>query len=93
MRKLQSQGRREGDQVIWFLFGNRIEFGLSEFQELQQGIRDNGLFAFIERERPSLRNHLETILYQSLPDYEDWENPDLEHVLEQCLIDLKDRIR
>ncbi|MBI38062.1 MAG: hypothetical protein CMF59_00560 [Leptospiraceae bacterium] len=93
MRKLQSQGRREGDQVIWILFGNRIEFGYSEFQELQQGIRDNGLYSYIERERPSLRNHLETILYQSLPDYEDWENPDLEHVLEQCLIDLKDRIR
>ncbi len=78
---------------MWILFGNRIEFGLSEFQELQQGIRDSGLYAYIERERPSLRNHLETILYQSLPDYEDWENPDLEHVLEQCLIDLKDRIR
>jgi len=78
---------------VWILFGNRIEFGLSEFQELQQGIRDSGLYAYIERERPSLRNHLETILYQSLPDYEDWENPDLEHVLEQCLIDLKDRIR
>ncbi|MBU42493.1 MAG: hypothetical protein CMN76_04690 [Spirochaetaceae bacterium] len=93
MRKLQSQGRKEGEQVVWILFGNRIEFGLSEFQELQQGIRDSGLYAYIERERPSLRNHLETILYQSLPDYEDWENPDLEHVLEQCLIDLKDRIR
>ena len=93
MRKLQSQGKREGDQVVWLLFGNRIEFGLSEFQELQQGIRDRGLFAFIERERPALRNHLETILYQALPDYEDWENTDLEHVLEQCLIDLKDRIR
>ena len=78
---------------MWILFGNRIEFGLSEFQELQQGIRDSGLYAYIERERPSLRNHLETILYQSLPDYGDWENPDLEHVLEQCLIDLKDRIR
>ena len=62
---------------MWILFGNRIEFGLSEFQELQQGIRDSGLYAYIERERPSLRNHLETILYQSLPDYEDWENPDL----------------
>ena len=93
MRKLQSQGRKEGEQVVWILFGNRIEFGLSEFQELQRGIRDSGLYAYIERERPSLRNHLETILYQSLPDYEDWENPDLEHVLEQCLIDLKDRIR
>ena len=93
MRKLESQGRKEGEQVVWILFGNRIEFGLSEFQELQQGIRDSGLYAYIERERPSLRNHLETILYQSLPDYEDWENPDLEHVLEQCLIDLKDRIR
>ena len=93
MRKLQSPGRREGDQVVWLLFGNRIEFGIGEFQELQQGIRDSGLFAFIDRERPALRNHLETILYQSLPDYEDWENADLEHVLEQCLIDLKDRIR
>ena len=93
MRKLKSQGRREGDQIIWLLFGNRIEFSVSEFAELQQGIRDAGLYAYIERERPSLRNNLETILYQSLPDYEDWEAPDIESVLEQCLIDLKDRVR
>ena len=87
MAQLHSQGGIKGDTVQWFLEGNQLDFTLGEFEMLVQGIRSEGLFACLERERPAL---LDQLLAICRPLFE--EDADLQFILEQTFLDLAHKL-
>jgi hypothetical protein len=89
----QNRGRREGDQIVWLLFNHRIEFIDTEFEEILHAIRNGGLFAYLDRERPALRSRLTDILSRELPEGIFPSALEEEFYLEQCILGLGDRLR
>lgn len=89
----QNRGQREGDQIVWLLFNHRIEFVQSEFDEIIYAIRNGGLFAYLDRERPALRSRMSGILSEELPEGVFESAGEEEFFLEQCLLGLRDRVR
>lgn len=87
---LHSRGHRSGDAVLWQLNNHLFEFTAGEFLDIIQGIRETGLFQFLNNERPALRDQLISIGRDLDPEAEEDE---LEHKFEQCLLDLKERVR
>ena len=88
MKPIPTQARFENGQILYFLHGHRIDFSVSEFEELIIGIRDFGLFTYLEKERPGLVMALTDILKQQFIG-EDWDEikEEAEYILEQSIFD------
>lgn len=93
MKPIQTQVRKEGNTILYFLYGHRVDFSESEFEALILGIREGGLFQYLQQERPGLISTLIGIL-KSQYDPETWEEmePISEHILEQSILDVKEAL-
>lgn len=93
MKPIQTQVRKEGSNILYFLYGHRIDFSESEFTDLITGIREKGLFTWLEHERPGLISTMVGIL-ESQYDPDVWEEiePIAEHILEQSMLDVKEAL-
>lgn len=87
MAQLHSQGGIKGDTVQWLLEGNQLDFTLDEFTAMVHGVRSEGLFFYLERERPALLHQL-LVICRPLVEQDD----DLQFVLEQIFLDLVARL-
>ncbi len=100
MKLSHSKSRIEKDQILWLLYSYRIELSKSELFDMVKHIKKEGLFSYLEKERPALKNQLISILNQSIEtDY--WENLDkklsreqyMESYLEQCILEIYQRLK
>jgi len=80
---------REGIRIIE-LEGNQLEFTGIEIQELLNGIKMKGLFAYLREERPSLYFQILEIYADTVIFPEDKKT--VEHLLEQYLLGVGDQL-
>lgn len=95
MKLTQSFARFSGKNIFWYLYAHRIEFTEEEFLDLVKNIKRHGLFSYLEKERPVLKEHLIAIIRSSV-DASFWEGfknetakeKYIEAFLEQCLLEI-----
>jgi len=90
MLQIQSSGYFQNGIIYWELDRNQFEFTQDEFTELLEKQAQNGLFTYLENQRPNTMNQI-LALFSANYDSED-EKKELEYFLEQCLIDLQRKI-
>lgn len=91
MAHLESKGHLKSGTVHWTVERHRLEFTEEEFRNMISGIQRQGLFAYLEYERPALKSQLLDIgrgiaRIQGLE--EDQVESELEFLFEQALINL-----
>ncbi len=91
MSKLNSYGHRSDSAIVWILEGNELEFSQDEFLEIAGSLTHEGLFSILDRIRPAMKSQLYQIYHKDLSSHLEIE--DLEYAMEQCILDLKDRLR
>ncbi len=100
MKLTQSKFKVSGEQINWYLYAHRIELSKNELMEIINNIKRMGLFKFLEKERPILKDILVRIVLENVESIF-WENLDkkiptekyIEHYLEQCLIEIYNHIK
>lgn len=82
--------------VVWIVERHRLEFTRDEFKEMISGIQRQGLFAYLEYERPALKSQLLGI-GRDLPHLDGLDpreqSTEIEFLFEQALLNLNVRIQ
>ncbi|MCS7205683.1 MAG: hypothetical protein NZ853_08290 [Leptospiraceae bacterium] len=100
MKLSQSKSKIYGDHIHWFLYSHRIELTRNELIEIIKHIKQVGLFTYLQKERPVLKESLIHIIQKSVePEF--WDHFDsqlskekyIESFLEQCLIDIYSKLK
>jgi hypothetical protein len=93
MRDFNSRVQTSDAIIYWFLNGNRLDFTFNEYREMVLHIRRNGLFHFLQRERPALYESLNQIIdAYNANTSEPIEDGEREYTLEQMIFDLESKI-
>jgi len=98
MAHLESKGHAlpGSGTVIWIVERHRFEFTADEFKEMINGIQRQGLFAYLDFERPALKSQLLGI-GRNLPHLDGMDAPEqsteIEFLFEQALLNLNVRLQ
>lgn len=95
MAHLESKGHVSSGTVVWIVERHRLDFTEDEFRGIISGIQRQGLFAYLEAERPVLKSQLLGI-GRDLPHLEGLDtasqNVEIEFLFEQALLNLSQRL-
>lgn len=95
MAHLESKGHISSGTVVWIVERHRLDFTVGEFESIISGIQRQGLFSYLDRERPALKSQLLGI-GGSLPHLEGMDplarNIEIEFLFEQALLNLSQRL-
>ncbi len=95
MAHLESKGHITSGTVFWIVERHRLDFTEDEFREIVSGIQRQGLFAYLDRERPALKSQLLGI-GRTLPHLGGMDaasqNVEIEFLFEQALLNLSRRL-